>query len=57
MKKLFSKKGMTVIIIAVIIAAITGISMVLNSNPGIVTNTVETLLSPVKSVTASFASV
>ena len=57
MKKLFSKKGMTAVIIAVIIAAITGISLIVNSNPGIVTNTVETVLSPIKSVTASIASV
>lgn len=57
MKKLFSKKGITTLIIAVIIAAITGISLIINSNPGIVTNTVETLLSPIKTVTASIASV
>ena len=57
MKKLFSKKGMTVVVIAVIIAAITGISLVVNNNPGIVTNSVETLLSPIKTVTASIAGV
>ncbi|MBQ8830380.1 MAG: rod shape-determining protein MreC [Oscillospiraceae bacterium] len=57
MKKLFSKKGITAVIIAAIIAAITGISLILNSNPGIVTNTVETILSPIKTVTASIASV
>lgn len=57
MKKLFSRKGMTAVIIAVIIAAVTGISLILNSNPGIVTNTVETILSPVKTVAASVAGV
>lgn len=57
MKKLFSKKGLTAIIVAVIIAAITGISLLINNNPGIVTNSVETLLAPVKTVTASVAGV
>ena len=57
MKKLFSKKGITVIVIAVIIAAITGISLLANNNPGLVTNGVETLLAPIKSVTASIAGV
>jgi len=55
MKKLFSKKGIAVVIIAVIIAAITGISLLVGNNPGIITNSVETLLAPVKSVTASVA--
>ena len=57
MKKLFSKKGVTAVIIAIIIAAVTGVSLVLNNNPGIVTNAVETLLSPIKTVTASVAGV
>lgn len=55
MKKLFSRKGVTAIIIAIIIAVITGISLLINNNPGIVTNSVETLLAPVKTVTASVA--
>ena len=57
MKKLFSKKGVTAVIIAIIIAAVTDVSLVLNNNPGIVTNAVETLLSPIKTVTASVAGV
>jgi len=57
MKKLFSKKGVTALVIAVIIAGITGISLLLNNNPGFVTNAVETILSPVKTVTASIAGV
>ena len=57
MKKLFSKKGVTAVIIAIIIAAVTGISLLINNNPGIVTNSIETLLAPVKSVTASVAGV
>lgn len=57
MKKLFSKKGLTVIVIAIIVAAVTGISLLINNNPGIVTNSVETLLAPVKTVTASVAGV
>ena len=55
MKKLFSRKGVTAIIIAIIIAVITGISLLINNNPGVVTNSVETLLAPVKTVTASVA--
>lgn len=57
MKKLFSKKGLTAVIIAIVIAAVTGISLVVNDNPGIVTNSVETLLYPIKTVTASVAGV
>ena len=55
MKKLFSKKGVTVVIIAIIIAVITGISLLVGNNSGIITNSVETLLAPVKTVTASVA--
>lgn len=55
MKKLFSKKGVTVVVIAIIIAAITGISLLVSNNPGIITNSVETILAPIKTVTASVA--
>lgn len=57
MKKLFSKKGITVVIIAVVIAIVTGISVTLSRAPGAITNAVETVLSPVKSATAAVASV
>ena len=57
MKKLFSKKGITVVIIAVVIALVTGISVTLSQTPGVVTNAVETVLSPIKSATAAVAGV
>ena len=57
MKKLFSKKGITVIVIALIIAAITGVSITVNKDPGLLTNSVNTMLAPIKSVTASVARV
>ena len=57
MKKLFSKKGITVIVIALIIAVITGVSLTVRSDPGLLTNSVNTLLAPIKSVTASVARV
>lgn len=57
MKKLFSKKSLTAVIIAIAIAAVTGISLLVNNNPGIITNSVETVLYPIKTAAASVAGV
>jgi len=55
MKKIFSRKALIVIVIALIVALAAVISMVGTGKPGFVTSAVETVLKPVKSASAAVA--
>ena len=55
MKKIFSRKTLIVVVIALIVALAAVISMVGTGKPGFVTSAVETLLKPVKSASAAVA--
>ena len=55
MKKIFSKKALIVVVIALIVALAAVISMVGTGKPGFVTSAVETVLKPVKSASAAVA--
>lgn len=57
MKKIFSRKVLAVLIAALLIAGITGVSLIVRNSPGVITGTVETLLKPLKTVCASVAGV
>ena len=55
MKKIFSRKTLIVVVIALIVALAAVISMVGTGRPGFITSAVETLLKPVKSASAAVA--
>ena len=55
MKKIFSRKTLIVVVIALVVALAAVISMVGTGRPGFVTSAVETLLKPVKSASAAVA--
>lgn len=55
MKKFFSKKGLIILAVAVVIALISGIALSHGNRTGFVTGTADTALSPVKSLAASIA--
>lgn len=55
MKKFFSKKGLIILAVAIVIAIISGIAMTHGNRTGFVTGTANTILSPVKSLTANIA--
>lgn len=57
MKKTLSKKAIAVVIIAALLAVITGVTIITKGNPGFLTSSVETLLQPLKSAAASVAGV
>ena len=55
MKKIFSRKALIVVVIALIVALAAVISMVGTGKPGFVTSAVEAVLKPVKSASAAVA--
>ena len=55
MKKIFSRKALIVVLIAVVVALAAIVSIVSTGKPGFVTSAVETLLRPVKAATAAVA--
>ena len=55
MKKIFSRKPLVVVLIALVVALAAVISMVGTGRPGFVTSAVETVLKPVKSAAAAVA--
>jgi len=55
MKKIFSKKAIIVVVIALLIAGITSVSLITGGKPGFVTDAAETVLKPVKMACAGVA--
>ena len=55
MKKLFSKKGLMIVVIALVIAGATAVSLISSDRPGFFTDAVNVVVRPVKSACASIA--